>query len=437
MLPSQTIEAHNKCAKISVYETAMVLAIAGLYFFSFFQRVAIPGTIFNDLQHDFAISASEVTRLSAIYLFVYALMQPFAGFLADRFGGIKVVLVSGLLLCAGSLVFPLSNGQWLLYASRALVGLGASTMYLCMVKETDHYFGGKNFAPVFGFLCLLGYSGGLTGTRPFRMMVEYTGWRNSCVIVAAATFAVLIITFLIMLKVNRDTTVRTSHLFRSIGEVLKNKKNYAVLLTTPLCFSLYFSLQATIGAKFLEDFCGISSLTAANYTFTMMLAVMSAMMFSGIISRLLGNRRKCFLIFNGFSTMLAMALMLCGVYFKLPPVIFLLGLIMPALASGCTPVNVSLMKELNDAGKTAISVGVMNTTTYVMVAVMSQATGRILDLFSRQVITRNGATIYPDKAYLVLFSVFLAISIIPCAASFFCRETYGKNTFRNDHKLTN
>ena len=76
------------------FEAAMILAMAGLYFFSFFQRVAIPGAIFNDIQTEFSISAEEVTRLSAIYLFVYAVMQPFAGLLADRFGGVRVVVVS-------------------------------------------------------------------------------------------------------------------------------------------------------------------------------------------------------------------------------------------------------------------------------------------------------------------------------------------------------
>ena len=45
------------------FEAAMILAMAGLYFFSFFQRVAIPGAIFNDIQTQFSISATEVTRL--------------------------------------------------------------------------------------------------------------------------------------------------------------------------------------------------------------------------------------------------------------------------------------------------------------------------------------------------------------------------------------
>ena len=65
----------GKQGKIGV---GIVLAIAGLYFFSYFQRVAVPGSIFNDIQSEFLMTASEVTKLSAIYLFLYAAIQPFS-----------------------------------------------------------------------------------------------------------------------------------------------------------------------------------------------------------------------------------------------------------------------------------------------------------------------------------------------------------------------
>jgi cyanate permease len=410
------------------YEVGMLLSITGLYFFSFFQRVAVPGSIFNDIQTEFAISAADVTKLSAIYLFVYAAMQPFAGYMADRFGGIRVVLVSGLLLCLGSILFPLSQGEWGLYLSRALVGLGASTMYLCMVKETDHYFGGKNFAPIFGLLCLLGYSGGLAGTRPFRMLVENIGWRNSCMTAAIATCVILLCSWILMRKVNRDEVVKkTDHIFKSIGTVFKNRLNYPLLVTIPICFSIYLSLQATIGSKFLEDFCGISPLASSGYTFTMMLFTLSAMLLSGFASKMIGNRRKCFVVFNGISTMIAMMMILTGIIFRLHPSFFLVAFVLSATASGCTPVNASFMKELNPPDKVAISIGIFNTIVYVMVAVTAQMIGQILDMFKDSALVTEKARVYPPSAYITIFGIFLVFSIVAVVASFYSRETHGKN----------
>ncbi len=406
----------------------MLLSITGLYFFSFFQRVAVPGSIFNDLQTEFAISASDVTRLSAIYLLVYASLQPFAGYMADRFGGIRVVLVSGMLLCIGSILFPLSHGETGLYLSRALVGLGASTMYLCMVKETDHYFGGKNFAPIFGILCLLGYAGGLAGTRPFRMLVENMGWRNSCMTAAIFTCIILICSWILMRKVNRDEAVKKpEHIFKSMGTVFKNRLNYPLLITIPLCFSIYLSIQATIGSKFLEDFCGISPLASSGYTFTMMFFTMSAMLLSGFASKMIGNRRKCFVIFNGVSTMIAMLMILTGIIFRLHPSFFLAAFILSATASGCTPVNASFMRELNPPDKVAVSIGIFNTVVYAMVAVMAQVIGQVLDSFKDMAVNTEKARVYPPSAYITIFSIFLAFSIVAVVASFYSRETHGRN----------
>jgi cyanate permease len=410
------------------FEAAMILAMAGLYFFSFFQRVAIPGAIFNDIQTQFSISATEVTRLSAIYLFVYAVMQPFAGLLADRFGGVRVVVVSGILLCVGSLLFPLSQGEWGLYLSRALVGLGASAMYLCLVKESDLYFGGKNFAPILGFLCLLGYCGGLAGTRPFRMMVESMGWKNSCLIVAVASCFVLMGTWMIMQRIGRKyTPKKEERLWSSTIDVLKNRLNYPILITVSLSFSIYLSLQATIGPKFLEDFCGITPLQSSGYAFIMMFSTMASLMISSILSRLLNNNRKSFLVFNGFATLTATMMLLFGTIFHASPQCFLTAFILLALASGTSPVVVLMIKEMNPPEKVAVSIGILNTAAYVMVAIMSQVIGRVLDIFKDSATVTEKSIIYPASAYITLFSILLLVALTGAAASFYSRETNGKN----------
>jgi cyanate permease len=410
------------------FEAAMILAMTGLYFFSFFQRVAIPGAIFNDIQTEFAVSAVEVTRLSAIYLFVYAVMQPFAGLLADRFGGVRVVVVSGILLCTGSLLFPMAQGEWGLYLSRALVGLGASAMYLCLVKESDLYFGGKNYAPILGFLCLLGYCGGLVGTRPFRLMVESIGWRNSCLIVAFASCVVLFFTWIIMQRIGRKyVPQKEERLWNSTIDVLKNSLNYPIIITVSLAFSIYLSIQATIGPKFLEDICGISPLQSSGYTFIMMLCTMVSLLLSGIISKLLNNNRKGFLVFYGLATLIASFMLLAGTIFRASPQFFLVAFILLALAAGTSPVVVLMMKEMNPPEKVAVSIGIFNASAYIMVAVMSQIIGRVLDIFKDSIIVTEKARIYPASAYITLFSILLLFSLVAVAASFYSRETNGKN----------
>ena len=58
---------------------------------------------------------------------------------------------------------------------------------------------------------------------------------------------------------------------------------------------------------------------------------------------------------------------------------------------------------------------------------MSQIIGRVLDIFKDQIIVTDKARIYPASAYITLFSILVLVSLAAVAASFYSRETNGKN----------
>lgn len=408
----------------------MVLAMAGLYFFSFIQRVGIPGSIFNDLQSEMNLDATVVTRLGAIYLFIYAVIQPFAGVLADRFGGARVAMASGVLLVIGATLFPLSRSVEGLYFSRALVGLGGSAMFLCMFKEADHSFSGKHFIVIIGVLSLVGYCGGLAGTQPFRMLSDHAGWRNACLVIAAGTALSLALTWWLWRKVGRESHPHVAgSAWNNIKTVLTNRLNYPVLIAFSFSASVSLCVQMTIGQKFIEDFCGISAMQASKLTFSMMLFTMLALPICGLISKKFHNRRNPFLIFVAAGAAIGMVLVLIGIHFKMPPWFFLCAFIPPALGSGCTPVILSMMKEHNPPKAIGTSVGLLNAAAYVMISLTSQVVGKSLDWFNSQALITERARIYPPAAYTCLFSILLVIALIALCVSFFSRETHGRNLY--------
>ena len=85
---------------------AVLLCLSGIYFMSFFQRVAVPGTVFDEVQSEFGLSASGVAALGTLYLYLYGALQPLAGILSDSWGAGRTVLLSGLLLSVGAVAFP-------------------------------------------------------------------------------------------------------------------------------------------------------------------------------------------------------------------------------------------------------------------------------------------------------------------------------------------
>ena len=419
-----------KDINIKKHAFVLLLLMSGLYFISYFQRVAIPGTIFNELQRDFAASASAVTALGAIYLLVYASMQLFIGMLADRHGGVKITLVCGLLLCIGSLLFPLSDSLWVLYLSRVLVGVGASGMYLCIIKETDTLFSARNFAPLIGLFCMIGYGGGLFGTRPFREIVDVMGWRWALLLMAGVTVIFLVLTYFAgRAFMGNNTVISRKPVLDKIKRVIKNSMAYPVFIAVMINFSLYFSIQATIGPKFIEDFLKLEASQSTKYTFIMMLFTVLMLLISGNLSRWLGNRRKPFLVFGAVNAMIAVGILLAGSIFKFPPACFLLAYVMLAVSGGLGPVIVSFVKELSPCDVSALSIGFMNTFCYVAVAVSANLIGLILDIFKNSAMMVNGTRVYPAEAYITMFTVMLFFSIISVISSLHSRETKGQSIY--------
>jgi predicted MFS family arabinose efflux permease len=419
-----------KDLNIKRHALILLLLMAGLYFFSYFQRVAIPGTIFNEIQKDFTASASAVTALSSIYLLIYASLQLVIGMLTDRYGGVKIILLCGLCLCAGSVLFPLSKSLWMLYLSRALVGVGASGMYLCIIKETDELFSSRNFVSLVGLFCMIGYSGGLFGTKPFRGMVDAMGWRPALLLVAVITAVFLVLTYLIGRSFMGKTRIIAGQPVRAkLLRVLKNTLAYPLIIATTINFTLYFSIQAMIGPKFIEDFLKLGAGESTKYTFIMMLTTVTMMSISGNLSRLLGNRRKPFIVFGSVNAMCAVGLLLAGTLWRLPPPCFLTGYIMLAMSCGLTPVVVSFLKELSPSDVAAMAIGYQNTLCYIGVALSAYLIGMILDMFKAQAVSINGAWIYPSQAYVTILSVMFCAAVVSVLAILRSRETQGQTIY--------
>lgn len=407
--------------------------MTGLYSVSFFQRVAVPGTIFNDLQKTFATTAGAITMLSSIYLFIYAGQQFFIGMLTDKFGGIKVTLVSGFILCVGVALFPFSENLTMLYLTRGLVGLGAGGMYLSGIKEIDKLFKSENFAMMVSFFCVLGYGGGLLGTRPFRGLVDWLGWRYALEIVSGFAVVMLVMLFVVSRGVHHPKSAgEGDSIWKNMWKVLGNPKIYPLVVAGMINFSLYFSIQSTIGVKFLQDFLGLAARKATQYTFVMMLTTLATMLVSGYLTRLVGNKRKPFIVFASINTMCATSMLVLGTIGLLPSFCFMIAYPMLAISAGLTPVTVSFVKELNRKEVAGMAVGTQNTATYISVAVAAGVIGIILDLFRHSVtLTSAGGKIYPASAYLTIFIVMLIFTVFSVTAAFKTQETNGTNIFDN------
>ena len=110
------------------------------YFIANFQRIAIPGAVFDILEQELSVTAPYITAFGAIFMYIYAFNQLIIGVLVDRYGGLRVILAGAIILALGCILFPLTSNLPLMYFSRALIGFGSSTFYLSLIKELKNIF---------------------------------------------------------------------------------------------------------------------------------------------------------------------------------------------------------------------------------------------------------------------------------------------------------
>lgn len=406
-------------------ELWILLLMCVIYFFSYFHRVAIPGTLFDELQYDFSASAVAIAALGSIFLYIYASVQIFVGILADRFGGVLVLVAGALLLSVGSILFPLSHTLSLLYVTRALVALGASLIFISIVKEIDILFESRHFAILLGISVFLGYSGGLVGTYPLERAAARFGWRPALLAIGVLCTLALVAVIWLLKKTGYIRERRTVKSSLHLGDIFRNIHSLPLMISGSINFAVYFLFQATIGKKILTDCCGLTSAGAASVTFLMMLIVMGVTSVSGIASRFIGNRRKPILI--GATTLTLIATGLMSVNLLAAPDAHWLsaGMVLLSISVGSCILFISSMKELNPADAAGTSVGVLNGSAYLVVAVTTHLAGFTMDLFKDQVVHTASAVIYPSRSYACILLGCLAMAVVSFIASLFIRESRG------------
>jgi len=401
----------------------IVSCMCAIYFFAYFQRVSIPGAIFNQLQSSLAISAGAVAAFGALYMYIYGGMQFIAGAMNDRFGAVRVILLGGILLAVGSVLFPLAGSLQLLYASRALVALGDSLIYISIVKALDQLFPARMFPVLLGIAMFVGCAGGLASTLPMERAVHAWGWRPS-LLIAGITTAIVVAASGWIFRRTRGVTRHVSTLsLRSIPTILRDRSNLMMFIAAPLNFAVFFLVLTVIGKKFLLDYGRIDSPTASLLTFTMMAMPMLIALINGVFLRMSGGRRRPLMMLSIVLALLSVAALLAGIHFGLSTGWFLFCYILLGLSTLASPISNIIMKELNSSEQLGLAIGIANGVSYLDVALCSTLAGTILDHYRIHAVLTAGAIVYPQQAYTSIFLCCLALLALAFICVLFIRET--------------
>ena len=393
-----------------------------LYFLTSMSKVLIPAAVYSDLQ-ELGLDARKISATGAAFMYAYAASQLLAGIFADRYGGVRILLIGGSLFSVGTLGFPMTGNFPLMLIFRAMTGFGAGTVFLGVAKLLNDLFSAK-FSLALGMVLLLGYFGPTAGTMPMALLISGVGWRAAMLLPGAVALAALTV-----ILTRMSGTVKPAvggQTLAPLRLMLRNRAMWMMCIGISVVFGAYYGISSQFGAKGLGDLCGLSRTRATTVIMILTIIVALNNMGGNLLLKLSGNRRKP-VIFLGQSIAVAGAVLW---YFAisngLGAVWIAAAYALIAFPAGFFPLYGTVGKELNPPEHVALAVAMVNFWCFVAIAAFQNINGRIL-----QYATAPGATVHPPAAYAGLAIFFILTSAAGLAMTFFYPETGGK-TLKQD-----
>ncbi len=402
--------------KYHIHIILIVLTVI-IYFMTNFQRVAIPGAIFDTLQNDLNLNAPMVTSLGAVFMYSYAVSLLFCGILVDKFGGIRVITKGSILFAIGAILFPNTTNVYILYLSRFLLGIGSATFYLAVIPEIKKCFPDKYFSIILSLVLLIGYAGGICANAPFIYFTKTFSWQS---ILNCLGFVTLIIAALILIsriqlgKIHPNEHVKFSLI--PFKKVLSDRFNRYLFLYSGINYGLYYVIQTVIGGKFLNDFLNIPIFQTSILLSAMIVIAGVSGLIMATISSKINNKKMVFLkticimytiIFGLISTLLIL---------EIKTKLLLLLMLFVAIGGGMSSILIPSVVGYNQYDVRSTSLSIMNFCGFIMVGFFGNLVGFLLNLFA-PISVSSGHIIYSTASYICVFITFFLFALVEVFAS--------------------
>ena len=213
----------------------------------------------------------ELTRTTfgltiAIQNLIWGLAQPFAGMLADKYGSIRILILSSLLYIAGLVLTAMSSSATGLHLSLGmLVGLAMSgTTFTVVLSAMGRLVAPEKRSLAFGIVSAGGSIGMFTFVPLGQLFIGLYGWSVAFLILAGCVTLVPLLS-LVFQRQSKDEFAGTDTQRETLAQVLvsaRTHSGYWLLNSGFLVCGFHVSFIATHLPAFLND-SAISPMRAA------------------------------------------------------------------------------------------------------------------------------------------------------------------------------
>jgi len=400
------------------------VALAGAFLLVNLYRLST-AVLAERLMVAFDASGVELGTLHAAFFWIYAALQLPAGVLVDRLGT-RWTATGGLaVMSLGAAIFALAGGYLAAFAGRALIGLGASVIFVSVLRFGANWFRANEFATVNGLTIAMAGLGGILATTPLAVAVATAGWRPSFLGLAGIGLGIAIAVAVVV----RDTPAaaglaeidgvgptpeRTLREIRSAaGQVLREPETWVLGLVLFCSTGVSVTVLGLWGIPYLVQTYDLTVTQASTYTLLGSLGLLVGPPTLGWLSDRLERRTGIMVAVGAVYAAAFTALAVVGN----PPLVAVAVVFFAAggLVGGFA-LAYTVVKERHDAATSGVSIGTVNTIAFLGPAIFPTVMGAVLDGFWTGT-TVAGARVYTLIGYRIAFGVAAVAGAIALAGS--------------------
>ena len=190
------------------------------------------------ISEDFQLTASATGIVLSSFFAGYALMQIPGGWLADKFGYRKVLIIAVLLWSIFTFFTGSAWSFWSLILIRFLFGLGEGSYFPAASKGIANWFPRNERSKAMSIMLTSGTIMGVVSPIIGTMLMQSIGWRMIFYIVGGIGFLIALLFYFFLHEQSQPKTVKPAS---------KTKSPLRDVLKTPMIWNLfiaYFSIYA-------------------------------------------------------------------------------------------------------------------------------------------------------------------------------------------------
>lgn len=265
------------------------LSFASGFFLSYVLRT-ISAVIAPALTADFGLTNAQLGALASAYFLSFALAQLPLGVWLDRFGSRRTNAALLAIGALGCLAFALATSAWMLWLSRALIGIGVSGALMAAFRAFRFWYAPERQQQLAAWMMLAGSLGALTATLPVHGLLPIVGWRGVFMLMAVLLAVVSVAIWFLLPHEPTQPVQSLSSQWVGYFDVLGDRYFWRYAIPAMVLYSSFVAFLGLWAGPWFINVVGLDAAAAAQALFVVSLALMLAYLLLGAVLPALGRR---------------------------------------------------------------------------------------------------------------------------------------------------